>query len=152
MTACADSGVMFHVRESTKYRTDYETGPEMQIADRICTKPDSTTPCERSGDLFDLISSDLENVNENGHWNAIEILVDHGRVQFFQNGHKTVDTTLWTPEWNALVAKTKFAKMPDFGRFHKGHITLQGIEPKGSPPIRIWFRNVRIKDLDGSHP
>jgi hypothetical protein len=152
MTACADSGVFFHVQESPKYRTTYETGPEMQIADRTCTKPDSTTPYERSGDLFDLISSDLENVNENGHWNAIEILLDRGHLQFFQNGHKTVDTTMWTAEWNARVAQTKFAKMPDFARFHKGHIAFQGVEPKGTPPIRIWFRNIRLKELAGPRP
>lgn len=147
MTPCADAGVMFNVQESSKYRYTWETGPEMQIADLVCTRPDSYTLYERSGDLFDLISSDIENVNENGHWNAIEIKVDHGHVQFFQNGHKTVDTTLWTPEWNALVARTKFAKMADFARFHKGHITLQGGEDKGTPPIRIWFRNIRIKEL-----
>src|SRR5436309_261134 len=81
---------------------------------------------ERSGDLFDLISSDIENVNEHGNWNAIEIIVDHGHMQFFQNGHKTVDTTLWTPAWNALVTKTKFARMEDYARFHKGRIALQG--------------------------
>lgn len=148
MTACADAGVMFNVKESPKYKYTWETGPEMQIADLVCTKPDSYTLYERSGDLFDLISSDIENVNEHGHWNAIEIIVDHGHVQFFQNGHKTVDTTLWTPEWTALVAKTKFAKMADFAKFHKGRIALQGGEDKGVPPIQIAFRNIRIKELN----
>lgn len=69
-------------------------------------------------------------------------------MQFFQNGHKTVDTTMWTPEWDALVAKTKFAKMTDFAHFHKGRIALQGGEDKGVPPIKIDFRNIRIKELD----
>jgi hypothetical protein len=148
MTPCADAGIMFNVQESPKYHETWETGPEMQIADLVCTKPDSYTLYERSGDLFDLISSDIENVKEHGNWNAVEIIVDHGHVQFFQNGHKTVDTTLWTPEWNALVARTKFAKMPDFARFHKGHISLQGGEDKGIEPIRISYRNIRIKELD----
>ncbi|MGF6709289.1 hypothetical protein QFZ41_000253 [Luteibacter sp. W1I16] len=148
MTPCADAGIMFNVQESPKYHETWETGPEMQIADLVCTKPDSYTLYERSGDLFDLISSDIENVKEHGNWNAVEIIVDHGHVQFFQNGHKTVDTTLWTPEWNALVARTKFAKMPDFARFHKGHIALQGGEDKGIEPIRISYRNIRIKELD----
>jgi hypothetical protein len=147
MTPCADAGIMFNVQESPKYHETWETGPEMQIADLVCTKPDSYTLYERSGDLFDLISSDIENVKEHGNWNAVEIIVDHGHVQFFQNGHKTVDTTLWTPEWNALVAKTKFATMPDFARFHKGHISLQGGEDKGIEPIRISYRNIRIKEL-----
>jgi hypothetical protein len=68
-------------------------------------------------------------------------------VQFFQNGHKTVDTTMWTPAWDALVAKTKFAKMPGFAHFHRGHIALQGGEDKGVEPIRILFRNIAIKEL-----
>ncbi|HEY4089911.1 MAG TPA: DUF1080 domain-containing protein [Luteibacter sp.] len=147
MTACADAGVMFNVSEAPKYKYTWETGPEMQIADLVCTKPDSYTLYERSGDLFDLISSHVENVRENGNWNQIEIIVDHGHMQFFQNGYKTVDTQLWTPEWKALVAKTKFAKMEDYAKFTRGHISLQGGEDKGKPPIRIWFRSIRIKDL-----
>lgn len=147
MTACADAGIMFNVNESPTYHYTWETGPEMQIADLVCTKPDSYTLYERSGDLFDMISSRVENVLEHGNWNQIEIIVDHGHVQFFQNGYKTVDTTMWTPEWNALVSKTKFAKMPGYGLFHKGHISLQGGEDKGVEPIHIWFRNIRIKEL-----
>jgi hypothetical protein len=147
MTPCADAGVMFNVSEAPKYKYTWQTGPEMQIADLVCTKPDSYTLYERAGDLFDLISSDIENVRENGNWNQIEIIVDHGHVQFFQNGHKTVDTTMWTPEWKAMVSKTKFAKMPDFAKFQRGHISLQGGEDKGKPPIQIWFRSIRIKDL-----
>ncbi|SEN13717.1 protein of unknown function [Luteibacter sp. UNCMF331Sha3.1] len=147
MTPCADAGIIFNVSEAPKYHQTWETGPEMQIADLACTKPDSYTPKQRAGDLFDLISSDVENVKENGNWNAVEIIVDHGHVQFFQNGHKTVDTTMWTPAWDALVAKTKFAKMPGFAHFHRGHIALQGGEDKGVEPIRILFRNIAIKEL-----
>lgn len=147
MTPCADAGIMFNVSEAPKYHETWETGPEMQIADLVCTKPDSYTLYERSGDLFDLISSRVENVKEHGNWNEVEIIVDHGHVQFFQNGYKTVDTTLWNADWNALVAKTKFAKMPDFAHFHRGHISLQGGEDKGIEPIRISYRNIRIKEL-----
>jgi hypothetical protein len=37
--------------------------------------------------------------------------------------------------------------MPDYARFHKGRIALQGGEDKGIEPIRISFRNIRIKEL-----
>jgi hypothetical protein len=148
MTPCADAGIIFNVSEAPKYHETWETGPEMQIADLVCTKPDSYTLYERSGDLFDLISSKIENVKEHGNWNEVEIIVDHGHVQFFQNGYKTVDTTFWNADWDALVAKTKFAKMPDYARFHRGHIALQGGEDKGIEPIRISYRNIRIKELN----
>ncbi len=148
MTPCADAGIIFNVSEAPKYHETWETGPEMQIADLVCTKPDSYTLYERSGDLFDLISSKIENVKEHGNWNEVEIIVDHGHVQFFQNGYKTVDSTFWNADWDALVAKTKFAKMPDYARFHRGHIALQGGEDKGIEPIRISYRNIRIKELN----
>ena len=147
MTACADAGIMFYVHESPEYRETYETGPEMQIADLVCTKPDSQVLYERSGDLFDLISSDVERVREAGNWNQFEIISDHGHLQFFQNGHKVVDTHLWDADWNNLVAHTKFARMPGFAKFHKGHISLQGTEDKGETPIRLWFRDIKIKSL-----
>lgn len=147
MSPCADSGVMFFVHESPKYQYTFETGPEMQIADLACTKPDSRVLYERSGDLFDLISSDVEWVNEAGQWNDFEIIADHGHVQFFQNGHKVIDTQLWNEDWKRLVARTKFKAWPDFATFHEGHISLQGTEDKGVTPIRFWFRDIKIRKL-----
>jgi hypothetical protein len=147
MSPCADGGVMFHVQESPKYQETYETGPEMQIADLACTKPDSRVLYERSGDLFDLISSDVEWVNEAGSWNRFEIIADGGHLQFFQNGHKVIDTQMWNGDWKNLVAHTKFKAWPDFGSFRKGHISLQGTEDKGETPIRLWFRNIKIRPL-----
>ena len=147
MSPCADSGVMFYVHEAPKYQYTFETGPEMQIADLACTKPDSRVLYERSGDLFDLISSDVEWVNEAGQWNDFEIIADHGHLQFFQNGHKVIDTQLWNEDWKRLVARTKFKAWPDFARFHEGLISLQGTEDKGVTPIRFWFRDIKIRKL-----
>lgn len=144
---CIDSGIMFYVHESPEYKATYETGPEMQIADRSCTVPDSTTPMERAGDLFALIPSPQQWVRPAGQWNQYEIRADRGHLQFFINGHKSVDAQLWGAQWKRLVAGSKFAKMPNFGAFKTGHISLQGTEPKGKPGIKIWFRNLRLKKL-----
>jgi hypothetical protein len=147
MSPCADSGVMFYVHESPEFKETYETGPEMQIADLACTVPDSRVLYQRSGDIFDLISSDVERVNEAGQWNQFEIISSKGHLQLFQNGHKVVETTLWNDDWKKLVAHTKFAKMPGFAKYQKGHISLQGNEDKGEEPIRLWFRNIKIRKL-----
>ena len=147
MSPCADSGVMFHVHEAPQYANTYETGPEMQIADLACTKPDSRVLKERSGDLFDLISSDVEWVNEAGQWNDFEIIAKQGHVQFFQNGHKAIDTQLWTDGWKRLVDQSKFAAWPGFASFHSGHVSLQGTEDKGDVPIRLWFRDIKLRKL-----
>lgn len=147
MSPCADSGIMFHVHESPQYHETYETGLEMQIADLACTVPDSRVLYERSGDLFDLVSSDVERVNEAGQWNQFEIISRKGHLQFFQNGHKVVETQVGDAAWKQLVAHTKFAHWPGFARYAKGHISLQGNEDKGEAPIRLWFRDIRIKQL-----
>lgn len=147
MSACADSGVMFYVHEDPQYHYTWATGPEMQIADLACTKPDSITLNERSGDLFDLISSKVEWVHESPQWNQFEIIAKDGHIQFFQNGHPVVETTLWDDKWKALLAGTKFAKMSGYAMYKTGHISLQGDEDKGAEPIRIAFRNIRIKAL-----
>ena len=144
---CIDSGVMFYVHESPEYRNTYETGIEMQIADLACTVPDSRILMERSGDLFDLISDKYEWVNLAGEWNTFEIIANQGHLQLFQNGHQIITTDLWTDDWNKLVAGTKFARMPGFGKYHTGHIALQGTEPKGDPGVKLSFRNIKIKKL-----
>jgi hypothetical protein len=147
MSPCADAGVFFGVNESPKDTYTFQSGVEMQIADLACTVPDSRVLYERAGDMFDLYAAPYESVREAGQWNQIEIRVDHGHVQFFQNGHKTVDTRLWTDAWNQRVAQTKFAHWPGFAHYHDGHIALQGTEEKGTTPIRLWFRDIRIKRL-----
>lgn len=53
----------------------------MQIAGLVCTKPDSQVLCECSGDLFGLISSDVERVHEVGNWNQFDVIADHRHVQ-----------------------------------------------------------------------
>jgi len=147
MKPCVDSGVMFYVHESPKYKQTYETGPEMQIADLGCTKPDSRVLKERAGDLFALIPVDTVQVKHAGKWNHYEIIANHGHLQFFNNGHKILDTHLWDRHWRQLIAHSKFKNWPNFGTFRKGHISLQGTEHKGKSKIKIWFRNIRIKRL-----
>jgi len=144
---CIDSGVMFYVHESPEYHDTWETGVEMQIADLACTVPDSRVLMERSGDIFDMVSDKVEWVKPAGEWNQFEIIADRGHLQLFQNGREVIDTQLWDDNWNKLIAGTKFATMPGYSKYHTGHISLQGTEPKGDPGVKIWFRNIKIKEL-----
>ena len=144
---CIDSGVMFYVHESPQYRNTYDTGVEMQIADLACTVPDSRVLKERSGDIFDMISDKVEWVKPAGEWNSFEIIADHGHLQMFQNGHEVIDTHLWDAQWQQLIDASKFKKMPGYSKYHVGHISLQGTEPKGDPGDKLWFRNIMIRTL-----
>jgi cytochrome c len=41
-----------------------------------------------------------------------------------------------------MVAASKFASMPDFGKNTKGHIALQ------AHGEAMWYRNVKVRELD----
>jgi hypothetical protein len=118
----------------------------MQIADLACTVPDSREILRRSGDLYGLISTKVNTVKPAGEWNQFEIIANHGHLQLIQNG-EVLSTQLWTDAWRELVAHSKFAEWPDFGTFHTGHISLQGTEDKGESQIKLYFRNIKIKQL-----
>jgi hypothetical protein len=141
MEPCANSGVMFYVHESPDYKESWVTGPEMQIDDLVCG-PDHEHKMNRAGTLYDLIAVDSEYLRPAGDWNEYEIKADHGHLQLFQNGHKVIDTHLWGDDWKKLVAGSKFKEMPGFGTFKKGHIAFQGTENG-----KLWFRNVKIREL-----
>jgi hypothetical protein len=141
MEPCANSGVMFYVHESPEYKETWVTGPEMQIDDLVCG-PDHEHKMNRAGTLYDLIAVDSEHLKPAGEWNEYEIKADHGHLQLFQNGNKIIDTHLWDDNWKKLLANSKFKDMPGFGTFKKGHIAFQGTENG-----KLWFRNIRIKEL-----
>ncbi|MCH7514845.1 MAG: DUF1080 domain-containing protein [Bacteroidetes bacterium] len=46
-----------------------------------------------------------------------------------------------SPEWEALVEKSKFKDYPDYGRVKTGHI---GLQDHGH---LIMFRNIKIRKL-----
>jgi hypothetical protein len=135
-----NSGVMFLVQESPKYESPYLTGPEMQVLDNE-GHPDGKIHKHRAGDLYDLIASSSEPVHPVGEWNQAEIKLDHGSLTLILNGVVVVTTTLWNKNWDALVANSKFSKMPGFAKSKSGHIDLQD---HGNA---VWYRNIRIKTL-----
>lgn len=147
MEPCSNSGVMFYVNESPKYKDTYMTGPEMQITDLSCLYTsthseisDSRIYLHRAGALYDLAPSDTEWVKPAPEWNKYEIIADNGHVKLFVNGHKVVDTKLWNQSWWKTISRTKFSQWPDFGTFRKGHISFQGTEDG-----KIWFRDIKIR-------
>jgi len=139
----ANSGIIFLVHEDpATYSNTYNTGPEMQVLDND-GNPDGRNFKHRAGDLYDLIPCHQQTVKAVGEWNSVEIRLKNGRLKFTLNGVDVVETRMWTPEWDTLVAHSKFATMPGFATFHKGHIALQ--DHGGDEDI--WFRNIQIKQL-----
>jgi hypothetical protein len=135
-----NSGIIFLVHESPEFPNTYHTGPEMQVLDND-GHPDAKIISHRAGDLYDLIVSSQEMAKPVGEWNQAEVILNQGKLDLILNGTTVVSTTLWTPEWDALVAGSKFKDMPGFAKYKKGKIALQD---HGDV---VHYRNLSIKKL-----
>jgi hypothetical protein len=62
-------------------------------------------------------------------------------VEHWLNGNKCVEYQLGSPEWEAMVKKSKFKDYPGYGRAKSGPIGLQDHDHE------VRFRNIKIKSL-----
>jgi len=136
-----NSGIFYNVRE-VPGKPIYYAAPEVQILDNVDAS-DNKIDSHLAGSLYDLIAADPKTVHPSGSWNTIVIKVKDGVVTHTQNGVKVLSYTLWTPEWDAMVAKSKFKSFPGWieGIAKEGYI---GLQDHGYP---IWFRNIKIREL-----
>ena len=109
-----NSGLMFHVVEADTLDATYHTGPEYQLLDNE-RHADAKIEKHRAGDNYDLQKSTVETVKPAGEWNTTRLVVNEGKVEHHLNGEKVVEYELWTPEWEEMVANSKFAKFPAYG-------------------------------------
>lgn len=135
-----NSGIIFGVHEDPQFKATYLTGPEMQVLDDA-KHPDGKITKHNSGDLYDLKKSEKYAAKPVGEWNLVKIRKKDGKLTFWLNGVKTVETTMASEEWKALVAGSKFKNWKSFGEYAKGHIALQD---HGN---EVWYRNVKIHVL-----
>ncbi len=138
VTPGANSGIFFHVSE-TKPRT-YETGPEFQVLDNAGHQ-DGKKPVTSAGSNYALHAPAKDTTRPLGEWNEARLRVKGAHVEHWLNGAKLLEYDLWTPEWKALVAASKFGAMPGYGLDKTGHIALQD---HGND---VKFRNIRIRAL-----
>jgi len=137
----ANSGIFYDVRE-VPGKPIYYAAPEIQVLDNV-DATDNKLPSHLAGSLYDILPADPKTVKPTGEWNTVVIRVKDGKVTHTQNGVKVVEYTLWTPEWDAMVAKSKFKDFPGWteGISKEGYI---GLQDHGYP---VWFRNIKIREL-----
>jgi len=139
----SNSGIIFDIQESPKFQATYQTGPEMQVLDNI-NASDNKKQNHLAGCLYDLAGdSSVSKPAPIGEWNKVRIIQNKGHLTFYLNGIKTFDGQMNSPEWNKMIANSKFASkgFENFGKVSKGKIALQ--EHPGSSS----WRNIKIKQL-----
>jgi len=136
-----NSGIFFNIRE-VPGKPIYYAAPEVQVLDNV-DATDNKVPSHLAGSLYDMLPADPKTVKPTGEWNTIVISVKDGKVTHTQNGVKVVEYTMWTPEWDKLIAGSKFKDFPGFteGISKEGYIGLQ------DHGYTIWFRNIKIREL-----
>ena len=119
----------------------YMGAPEMQVLDDAAHR-DGGDPLTSAGAAYGLYPAPRHVVNPAGEWNHARIRVLGNNVEHWLNGERIVAYTLGSEEWRRRVRESKFSEWPMYGMARRGHI---GLQDHGDP---VWYRNLRIRDLD----
>jgi hypothetical protein len=138
VTPGGNSGVMFRVSEDSE--RSYHTGPEMQILDNAGHR-DGGNPLTSTGSNYALHAPVRDVTRPVGDWNEVRIVARGPHVEHWLNGVKVVEYELWSADWKAKVAASKFAQWPRYGLNETGHLALQDHDDE------VWFRNVMVRRL-----
>ena len=133
-----NSGVMFRVSE--EWDRTWKTGPEMQVLDDERHR-DGRRRETSAGANYALHASSPGAVRPAETWNAARIIAQGSHVEHWLNGVKVVEYELWSPEWEELVATSKWDTLPGYGRQRRGHIALQ------DHGDWVAYRNIKIRPL-----
>lgn len=134
-----NSGVIFGVHEDPSFGATYLTGMEMQVLDDKGAE-DNKKANHLAGSLYDMKAPSVA-AKPAGEWNNIKIRKDHGQLTFWMNGSKSLDVKMGSPEWNELIAGSKFKNWKGFAAYPKGKIALQ------DHGHLVAFKDITIKEL-----
>ncbi len=134
-----NSGVFY--RGTREYDHIYWSAPEYQLLDDA-NAPDGRNRLTSAAAAYALYAAPAGVVKPFDQWNKTRIVVDGAHVEHWLNGRKVVEYELWSPDWKAKVAGSKFAKYPDYGLAKKGLIGIQG-DHAGA----LALRHIRIREL-----
>lgn len=141
VTKGANSGVMYHVIESPKYKLTYETGPEYQVIDDIGF-PEKLEDWQKAGGDYAMNPApSTKKLMPVGEWNNSKLIFNKGHVEHWLNGEKVVEFQAWDEKWNKEKKEGKWKDYPDYGMAKKGHLALQDHGNK------VYFKNIMITEL-----
>jgi hypothetical protein len=140
LTEVANSGVFYLVEERPGAEI-WHLAPEYQVLDDQAYIDMGTMDMRThlTGDNYDLQAAGEKTLHPVGEWNEGRIVKNGAHVEHWLNGRMTVEYELWSPEWEALVAESKFTEYGDYGRATVGPI---GLQDHGR---NVYFRNIRVR-------
>jgi len=143
LSEVANSGVLYRVIEEPGAAI-WHNAPEYQVLDDTAYIVMGTMDMNThlTGDNYDLHAAGEKTLHGPGEWNTARIRVANHHVEHWLNGTKTVEYVLGSPEWEALVAASKFAPFPQYGRAASGPI---GLQDHGR---NVFYRNIKILPLE----
>ena len=143
LTSVGNSGILYRVMEQ-EGEPIWANAPEYQVLDDSAhIAMDNFDPRTHStGDNYDLHAAPEHPANPIGEWNRARIIVNGNHVEHWLNGVMTVEYEIESPEWEVLVAESKFADYPNYGRTTHGHVGLQGYGRL------VWYRNIKLRVID----
>ena len=118
-----NSGVFY--RGTREYDHIYWSAPEYQLLDDE-NAPDGRSRLTAAGAAYGLYPAPTGIVHAHDQWNKTRIVVNGAHVEHWLNDKKVADYELWSPDWKAKVAGSKFVKYPNYGLAKKGYIAIQG--------------------------
>jgi 3-keto-disaccharide hydrolase len=134
-----NSGIFY--RATKEYDHIYWSGPEYQLLDDA-NASDGKNPLTSAASAYALYAPPPGVVKPADEWNTTRIVVKGSHVEHWLNGQKVVEYELWSPDWKAKVAASKFKDWPNYGLAKRGYIGIQG-DHNGT----LSIRNVRIREL-----
>ena len=142
LSEVANSGVLYRVIEEEGAEIWFNA-PEYQVLDDTAYIEMGTMDMRThlTGDNYDLHAAGEKTLHGPGEWNEGRIRIANNHVEHWLNGVKTVEYELGSAEWEDLVAASKFAPYPRYGRAASGPI---GLQDHGR---NVFYRNIRILPL-----
>jgi hypothetical protein len=137
-----NSGIIYHITDAGG--AAWATGPEFQLEDNAKAKDPV-----RCGWLYALYQpptdpktgKPLDATKPAGEWNHIRLMISPEKCEHIINGVKYFDYVLASDDFKKRVAESKFSKLPNFAKFDKGYIGLQGDHGQ------VSFRNIKVHPL-----
>lgn len=117
-------------------------GHEYQMIDDAVNEEKNNGPSHATASFYDVLGpAEDKPLKPAGQWNQSRVLVQGNHVEHWLNGKKVLEYELGSERVKAGLAKSKFAKYPDFGAKIAGNIMLTYHNDE------CWFRNLKIREL-----